>query len=183
GRRALAGLLVAAGREDALDAQTARYAALARAPRTPRASSVGRLFDAIAALTGVATESRFEGEAALRLEALAAPGAAPYPMPYVAGALDWGPMLEAILADRDAARVASRLHATLARAIREVALREGARRVALAGGCFANARLAEDARALLSAEGVEVLLPARVPPGDGGLALGQAWVAAHAARG
>ncbi len=178
GRRALAGLLVAAGR-DPEDPEVRGFLPLASAPATRVTSSVGRLFDAVAALVGVCASSRYEGEAAMRLEALAEPGAAPYPMPVVDRRLDWAPMLDAILADPDPVRVASRFHATLAAAIRDLSVHEGASRVALAGGCFANARLAEDASARLEDAGIEVLLPSRAPVNDGGLALGQAWLAAR----
>ena len=182
GRRALAGLLVAAGREGAVDGETSRFTDLARSPRiAPPTSSVGRLFDAVAALSGVRARSSYEGQAAMELEALASPGAAPYPFAVEGGVIDWRPMIAPLLADRaDAPRAASRFHATLVAWI--AALSEGRPRVALSGGCFQNARLATDALVALEARGIDARLPARVPANDGGLALGQAWIAARRAR-
>ena len=188
GRRALVGLCVEAGlplpalsaSPDA-DRELRTFAALARSPRlAPRTSSAGRLFDAVAALTGVRARSSFEGQAARMLEQLAAPGAAPYPFRVLDGVLDWAPMLAAMLEERhDAVSVASRFHATLAAAIAAIAAGSGQRTVALTGGCFQNVLLAELAATALRARGLRVLLPRVAPPGDGGLALGQAWVVTH----
>ncbi len=173
GRRALAGLLHAASIE--VPAALAPFTRLtARATPT---TSVGRLFDGVAALVGVVERSRFEGEAAMALEAIAEPGAEPYELPGD-GVLDWRPMFRAMHAERDdAITVASRFHATLARCIARVAHVRGAQTVALSGGCFQNALLLEAAMDALRERGIEPLVPERVPPGDGGLALGQAWVA------
>jgi hydrogenase maturation protein HypF len=180
GRRALAGLCVEAGLPlpDG-GRELADFAAVARAPRlSPRTSSAGRLFDAVAALTGLCARSDFEGQAAMMLEHAAAPGAPPYPLRLQGGVLDWAPMLAAMLEERhDAPRVASRFHATLATAIAAIAARADLRNVALAGGCFQNVLLVELAAAALSARGLRVLVPTVAPPGDGGLALGQAWAA------
>jgi hydrogenase maturation protein HypF len=161
--------------------ELAAFAAIARAPRLSlRTSSAGRLFDAVAALTGLCERSAFEGQAAIRLEHAASPGADPYPFTVQAGVLDWAPMLKAMIEERhDAPRVASRFHATLAEAIAALAARAGPRTVVLAGGCFQNVLLVELAAAALRARGLDVLLPSVAPPGDGGLALGQAWVATH----
>jgi hydrogenase maturation protein HypF len=181
GRRALAGLLAELG----LDSRTplvSRHVPIAWHPAlAPRTSSLGRLFDAVAALTGVCSESSYEGEAAIRLEQLAEPGAEPYALPIDAqGVIDWGPMLREMLADpSDAPRIASRLHASLVEVTVRVSELRGSSRVALSGGCFANRLLLEGAHDALRARGIEVLTHAIVPPGDGGLALGQLWVAAH----
>ena len=186
GRRALAGLLLTAGREDSADDETARHLPVARSPRlAPPTSSLGRLFDAVAALLGVRARSSFEGQAAMELEAIAEPGAEPYepriePRGGGARVMDWAPMLDGLLADRaDPVRASSRFHATLTQWI--VALSIGAPRVALSGGCFQNARLSEDVLADLEDRRIEVLLPERAPANDGGLALGQAWLAARGA--
>lgn len=181
GHRALAGLLAELGLSSS-EPRVARHLPVAARPAlAPRSSSLGRLFDAVAALTGVCSESSYEGEAAMRLEELAEPGAEPYALPIdELGVIDWGPMLRAMLADHgDAPRIASRLHASLVEVIVQVTARQRASRVALSGGCFANRLLLEGALEALSARGVEVLTHAIVPPGDGGLALGQLWVAAH----
>ena len=153
-------------------------------------SSMGRLFDAVASLAGVRHVSSYEGQAALELEALAAHGAEPYPLPVArAGSLlemDARPLVRALVADVDGGvaveTIASRFHAALgaalAAACRAVREETALETVALTGGCFANRRLTEIAVAALEGDGFEVLLHARVPPGDGGLALGQAAVAA-----
>jgi len=179
GRRVLAGVCRLAELPMPLaDERAARYWTLAASPRlAPPTTSVGRLFDAFAALTGLASVSRFEGEAAMIFEGAAEPGAAPYSFSVDEGVLDWRPMLAEAIGERaDARRVASRFHATLVAMIVEVVRREAAKVVALAGGCFANRLLLEGTSAALADIGVEVLHSVQVPPGDGGLALGQAWV-------
>jgi hydrogenase maturation protein HypF len=136
-------------------------------------SAAGRWFDAVAALCGCAEQVTYEAQAAQALEALARPGAAPYPFTLD----DEGvvaPSLEALLGDLpDGRRVASRFHATLAAIVVEVARRVGHPTVALTGGCFANRLLLESAAQGLRADGREVVWPERLPPGDGGLGLGQ----------
>ncbi len=153
-------------------------------------SSMGRLFDAVASLAGVRHASSYEGQAALELEALAVHDEEPYPLPVArVGALlevDARPLIRAVVddVDRGVTRevIASRFHAALGAALaatcRAVREQSALRTVALTGGCFANRRLTEIAVAALEADGFEVLLHAKVPPGDGGLALGQAAVAA-----
>jgi hydrogenase maturation protein HypF len=192
GMRALAGLLAAGDLppppwfEQDARRELARFAAVAARPAlSPPTTSVGRLLDGVAALLGVRRQSTFEGEAAMDLEDLAAPGAAPYPLPIGAGGVvDWRPMLRELLHEPgDPARASSRVHATLVALADTLARAAGARTVALVGGCFANRWLAEGATEALSARGVRTLLPERVPPGDGGLALGQLWVGAHALGG
>jgi hydrogenase maturation protein HypF len=94
--------------------------------------------------------------------------------------------VRSVVADVDrgesVSRISGRFHAALAAAIAESCrrLREhtGLATVALSGGCFQNRRLTEHAARLLDSLGFDVLLHARVPPGDGGIALGQAAVAA-----
>jgi hydrogenase maturation protein HypF len=162
---------------------------LAGGVNSPPAHGCGRAFDAAGALTLGRPWSRFEGQVALALDAAAADGPAdPYPFEIDGGPpveeLDLRPTWRALAADvaRGAAAAASaaRFHATLARAgaelIRRAARRIGPLPVVLTGGCFQNARLAEGVLAELSGA-FPVYLPVEVPPGDGGLALGQAVVA------
>ncbi|MCG8556534.1 MAG: carbamoyltransferase HypF [Proteobacteria bacterium] len=180
GRRALAGLFVSAGvTPPAARRELARFAQVAASARlAQQTTSVGRLFDAVAALTGVAERSRFEGEAAMALEALAEPSAPPYPFTLAGSSIDWRPMLAAMLSERrDAVRVASRFHATLASMVLRVSQRHAAGVVVLSGGCFQNELLLRQSVALLDEHDVRTLIGEQVPPGDGGLALGQAWVA------
>jgi len=150
-----------------------------------RTSSAGRLFDGVAALLGLRQRSGFEGQAAMELE-FAADGtdaAAPYAFAVDGASVDWAPMVEAIDADRAAgtpvAVIARRFHETLAAMIVSVAQREGLDRVCLTGGCFQNLRLAEGAIARLRAAGFKPYWHQRVPPNDGGIALGQLVAAAH----
>jgi len=153
----------------------------------PFTSSAGRVFDAAAALLGVRLTSDYEGQAAMELEALAATcgSVAPLPDGYLmtAGAqLDLLPLLD-WLADQVAepARGAARFHATLAQALADwvtpTARREGVSDIALGGGCFLNRLLSGQLRTVLEANGVTVHEARQAPPNDGGLSLGQAWVA------
>ena len=99
--------------------------------------------------------------------------------------VDWSPMIEGLLTDlrcgQSVAVLSGRLHATMAAMIAAVARRVGARRVALSGGCFQNRLLLERAVTELRAAGVTPYWHQRVPPNDGGLALGQAAISVLAA--
>lgn len=169
GRRVWAGLCAEIG----LDDGEARFRALA--PFAPRTSSVGRLFDAVAARLGLCALSSFQGEAAMALEAEAQEDV-PYPFFFRDNILDWEPMIRSLHVDAPF-RVPGRFHATLVAMILEVVERENAPVVALVGGCFQNRKLLMDTMKAL--EGRKVLVPRWVPPGDGGLALGQLWIAAY----
>ncbi|HVB69816.1 MAG TPA: carbamoyltransferase HypF [Acetobacteraceae bacterium] len=160
---------------------------LARGVAAPLASSVGRLFDAVAALLDLCQRASFEGEAAMALEA-AATGveAAPLPAPMVSGdrplVVDWRPTLATLLAARaggvSVGALAAGFHVALAAAIVAVARATDARQVLLTGGCFQNARLTELAVAGLRAAGITPFCHRQVPPNDGGLAVGQIAFAA-----
>ena len=151
---------------------------------------MGRLFDAVAALCGLPQEISFEGQAAMALE-FAADRAEEdaYPMsvsddePAVA---DWEPLIRAVLSDRAAGvprgRIAGRFHNGLAEMALGIARRGGCSRVVLTGGCFQNTLLTERVRARLMQAGFIVYTHRLVPPGDGGIALGQIAVAAHQIR-
>ena len=156
---------------------------------SPPAHGMGRLFDAVGALALGRGVSRYEGQVAVALDNAAGPdGRSPYPFDVDEAAspwqLDWRPLVRAaagdLLAGRGAGEVSARFHAALAVAtadlVRRVARRHGRLPVVLTGGCFQNARLAEGVAGGLSGE-FEVYLHGQVPPGDGGLALGQALVA------
>lgn len=163
---------------------------LDRGLNAPWTSSAGRLFDAVAALCGLRQISTFEGQAAMALEHAArghARAEPPYPLPLRDGLehleIDWAPLVRAIVDDvrrgDTAGAVAARFHRALAHAILDVARRIALPAAVLSGGCFQNALLAEWAGALLEREGFRVFMPHRVPPNDGGIALGQA---VHALR-
>ncbi|MGB8266085.1 MAG: carbamoyltransferase HypF [Candidatus Velthaea sp.] len=149
--------------------------------RTFETTSIGRLFDAVAALLGFTREQTFEGQAAMWLEHLArrAPGEPPYPFPFRGGELDYAPLLEAVLDDRLAGRpidqIAFAFHAGLAAALVAVSEFFMAESVVVSGGVFQNALLVGLLQAAL---GERLRLNLRVPPNDGGIALGQAALAA-----
>ena len=152
-------------------------------------SSCGRLFDAVSAIIGLRREVTFEGQAAIELEMIAQSdergrydfaieGDGPWQV-------DFRPLVVEILRDPAAAPVkAARFHNTLAAATAEVCLRiareTALRRVCLSGGTFQNMRLLGTTAAALRRNELEVYLHARVPPNDGGIALGQAAIAAAA---
>ena len=161
--------------------------AVAAGVNAPLSSSAGRLFDAVAAALGIVPGGQsYEGEAAMRLEAMARRGAGTGAYPFDAGppAIDPAPMFRALAADLAAGTapgtIAHRFHAGLARAFcaaARAAVESGAARaVALSGGCFQNALLLDLCLAELA--GLPVLTHRDVPAGDGGLAFGQALVAA-----
>ena len=148
-------------------------------------SSLGRWFDAAAGLLGLMTHMDFEGQAAMRLEGLAERHGPVVTAPLYAcgtdGVLDLLPLLRRLADEGDPAFGAALFHAALAEALIDwVSLavdRTGLRRVACGGGCLLNAVLARRVRAGLVARGIDMLEAQAAPPGDGGLALGQAWVA------
>lgn len=158
-------------------------AAIRAGINAPETSSVGRIFDAVAAICGLRAVAGFEGQAAMELESAAegAPGDACYPIPLAGDVLDWEQMFRSILDDRrtgvPVARIARSFHNALAGAAVAVALRTGADRVALSGGCFQNAVLTTVVVDRLEAAGFTVIRHQRVPPNDGGIALGQAIAA------
>jgi hydrogenase maturation protein HypF len=157
---------------------------LERGINAPHTSSVGRLFDAVAAMAGVASESRFEGEAAMLLER-SIDGLRTdecYPLPVrTDGIADWGPLVDAVLQDKNAgvaaAWIAARFHNALAGWILTEAQRVGVSQVALSGGVFQNSYLVDRAIDLLEQNGHTVYAHQRVPANDGGIALGQAVMA------
>lgn len=169
-------------RERPEDAELLHQAWLRRI-NCPLSSSVGRLFDAAAALVGVARHSTYEGHAAMRLEALSDGDAEPIPLTIAEnenGILiaDWGPLLP-VLMDESLSQTerGSIFHASLAgviagqaKAIRE---RYGIECVGLSGGVFQNRVLAEGAMASLKRLGFKVYLHETVPAGDGGISFGQ----------
>jgi hydrogenase maturation protein HypF len=168
---------------------------IARGVNCPTTPSMGRWFDAAAGLLGVCETASYEGQAAMLLEGLAArylgpdaTGDAAGRDPALgawsfdaAGRLDLLPLLGALADERDAARGAARFHVTLAAALADWVQRHaraaGIGTVALGGGCFLNALLAGALARHLRAAGLRVLTASQVPPNDGGLSLGQCWVA------
>jgi hydrogenase maturation protein HypF len=182
-------------------------AILASRAHAPRASSAGRLFDAVAAAVGVCRDAvSYEGQAAIELEALVDPEVLEheaddlaYPfslprlggkgLPYIEPLAMWQAVLGDLVLNTPVPIMAARFHKGLARAI--VALVCKLRRqqagapdkrpfdtVALSGGVFQNAVLLEQVQRRLAAENLRVLMHERVPANDAGLALGQALIGA-----
>jgi hydrogenase maturation protein HypF len=160
---------------------------LAAGLNSPLAHGAGRAFDAAGALALGRGTARFEGQVAMALEAAASGAEAPYPFDVAAGEVEqldlratWRALAADVAARAAPAAIAARFHATLVRAgaelVRRAARRTGVRAVVLTGGCFQNARLAEGLLRELS-DAFQVYLHRQVPPGDGGIALGQALVA------
>jgi len=150
---------------------------------SPITTSVGRLFDAAAALSDVCMDSSFEGEAPLRLEALCQSREAPIALPLLRDELgiwrsDWTPLL-ALMLDKDLTQSfqAAQFHSSIAHAllVQALAVREQARVncVGLAGGVFQNRVLTEHVMALLEAAGFDVLVPKALPLNDAAISFGQ----------
>jgi hydrogenase maturation protein HypF len=158
---------------------------IATGTNTVMTSSCGRLFDAVAALIGLRYEVNFEGQAAIELEAIVDPSCEErYQFDIGGEELDFRAMMERIVKERAApSLVAARFHNTLAAAIHEMCLRmrreSGIGRVCLSGGTFQNMRLLGLVARALRASGFELFLHRKVPPNDGGIALGQAVIAAQ----
>jgi hydrogenase maturation protein HypF len=163
--------------------------------RSPIAHGAGRYFDGIGSLVLGKTDSRFEGQIAMELNGVAEPlerrryhyeidrQSSPW-------TIDLRPMIREIAGDvsagSPAAVVSARFHNTIAaataEAVRAAAREHGALPVVLTGGCFQNPRLAESLAGDLASD-FSVYLHRRVPPGDGGIALGQAMIADAIIRG
>lgn len=150
-------------------------------------SSCGRLFDAVSSITGVCHASSYEGEAAMLLEtAIGGSASGEYPFVFDGAEVDLRPAIREIAREaatgRAAGAISDDFHSTLAVAIERACLdlREhyGIDRVCLSGGTFQNSTLLGRATARLERAGFQVYSHSRVPTNDGGIALGQAFVAA-----
>ena len=156
--------------------------------RTFQTTSIGRLFDAAAALIGYTREISFEGQAAIWLEQLARAGGTSdaYPFPIDGDTLDYRPLLGAVVDDRlkgrepaDIARAFQRtVAAGLCNVVTMLCERFGVRTTVLSGGVFQNEMLLGDVKTMLESEGVRIWTNASVPPNDGGISLGQAALVA-----
>ena len=156
------------------------YAGWSRGVNAPRTSSMGRLFDAVAALSGICRHASFEGESGLLLEA-AVSGAqsAPYPLPQRDGVMDWEPMLKELLSSNSSPdTISSRFINTLVEMMTTLA-KSHKRPVLLTGGVFQNRTLLERTMKRFEDEGIVYYLPTRFPVNDGGIALGQIYFALH----
>ncbi|TFV75638.1 carbamoyltransferase HypF [Bradyrhizobium frederickii] len=185
-----ASVLHGLGRGDAIatrfnaQPQASRLGAVLDQPGVPTTTSAGRLFDAAAGLLGICPVQSYEGEAAMKLEALVrTPRIAPEGWVIERGVLSLAPLFARLATGTiDPAEGAELLHGTLAAAcvdwIGRAARATGISTVALSGGCFLNAILSHEIERGCIAAGLSPLLPRQMPPNDGGLSLGQAWIAA-----
>jgi hydrogenase maturation protein HypF len=158
-------------------------AMLRRALNSPLTSSVGRLFDGVASLMGLRQRTRFEGQAAMEIEFLAADTqeAAAYELAVDAARapaiLDWRPTIKAILTDLKKGvplpTISGQFHNMLIESIVKVAQRTDLEAVVLSGGCFQTGIWTERAVRRLTQEGFRTYWQQRVPPNDGGICLGQ----------
>ena len=176
---------------------------LQRRFNSPLTSSMGRLFDAVASLTTLRQHIRFEGQAAMELEFAAeksqtdlayelrlSGGAAPFrpgiQKPKTEIILDWALLALSVLADAtggaDLAEISAKFHNALAESVVAVARKIGETRVVLSGGCFQNRYLTERTVARLHAENFRPYWHQRIPPNDGGIALGQVYAARNNLR-
>ena len=167
---------------------------IAHADRAPRTSSVGRLFDAVASLLDLCHVASFEGQGAMALaEAAGSQLARRYAISLCGGGgacwtADSAPIIEGVVADMvhgvERSTIAAAFHGALCDLVvlgcNRVREETGLATVVLSGGVFVNPLLAESAHEALVARRFTVLLPRDVPCNDGGLALGQAYVAACA---
>jgi hydrogenase maturation protein HypF len=160
----------------------------------PRTSSMGRLFDAVAALCGIRMRSSYEGQAAMELQwrAMQSCDTEVYPWDLSKNGggcliLDTRPMIREIATDvaggTSAPEIARRFHLTVVQWIVQICdhIRKdsGLDRVALSGGVFMNTWLSTEVVSQLSQRGFTIFTHREVPANDGGLSLGQLAVAAH----
>jgi hydrogenase maturation protein HypF len=160
--------------------------------RAFRTTSIGRLFDAAAALLGFTREVTFEGQAAMWVEHLAQTitVAEPYEFPFICGELDFRPLLGSLAQDRlrgrDAAQCARAFQRGVAKglcdALTALCQVYATNTIVLSGGVFQNELLLQDVKSLIGGERLDIWTNCSAPPNDGGISLGQAALAAFAYR-
>jgi hydrogenase maturation protein HypF len=170
---------------------------LERGINTPLTSSMGRLFDAVAALAGVRQKVNYEAQAAIELEALVSSSeAGAYPFELRDGStplpkeIDPVPLIQAVVLDvlsgASLSSIAARFHNAVARMVLDVCrlaqVSSGIDRVVLSGGVWQNHVLLSKTIRLLEEGGFKVYVPQLVPANDGGVSLGQAVVAGYQLR-
>jgi hydrogenase maturation protein HypF len=153
---------------------------------SPLSCSAGRLFDAVAALTGLCLDTKFHAEAPMRLEAIAEERNEEfYPCDFK-DTISFGPTFKSIINDlqnkTNPPIISGRFHNTFLRVILETAVRmreeTGVEKVVLSGGTFQNRFILERVETRLEQKGFQVFSQQRVPSNDGGIALGQIAIAA-----
>lgn len=168
--------------------------------QSPWTSSAGRLFDAVASLSGLRQVMHFEGQAAMELEFAIGNEKTEESYPFAIKkterdeppgsqppiTVDWEPLILSVLEDAKnkipLATISIKFHNTLVEAIVAVARQASEPRVVLTGGCFQNKYLLEHAVGRLQSEGFRPYWHQRIPPNDGGIALGQIVAASRMAR-
>jgi hydrogenase maturation protein HypF len=163
---------------------------LAHGVNAPSTTSAGRLFDAAASILGLRQRAHFEGQGAMELEFAIEPGVeATYFFDLTEGPaimVDWKPMILQMIDElqhgEPVGRIAGAFHNTLAEAVVTVAREAGTEQVVLTGGCFQNKYLLERTVRRLREENFQPAWHQRIPPNDGGIALGQIVAASRAAR-
>ncbi|MCG8335268.1 MAG: carbamoyltransferase HypF [Proteobacteria bacterium] len=147
---------------------------------SPLTSSAGRLFDALSSLVGLCQVSSFEGQGAMELEFSLAGIDCQESYGFDLGfEIDWRPMVKQVIEDIrlevGTGVISAKFHNTMAEIIVAVAARQKVERVVLSGGCFQNRYLMERTISRLQAERFKPYWHQRVPPNDGGIALGQIY--------
>ena len=172
---------------------------LEKGVHSPWTTSAGRLFDAVASLCGLRQHIMYEGQAAMELEFAIGSEITGEAYPFAISnrldrepsayqalmIIDWEPMIHGILQEAGEiplARISRKFHNTLVEIIVEVARRIAEKRVVLTGGCFQNKFLVEQSVQKLEREGFRPYWQQRIPPNDGGIALGQIVAASRVGR-
>ncbi len=190
--RLAAAIMNALGRGDEIPrrfADQARAGEVAKrlsfADNCQETTSMGRLLDAAAGLLGICSVTAFRGQAGLLLEGLAENHGNVEPLDagwkIVDGCLDLLPLLAALADEKNAPYGAALFHATLAAALADwlTGVAPPGSTVAASGGCMQNQVLGRGLRTRLADAGLRLIEARRIPPNDGGIALGQAWIAQH----
>jgi hydrogenase maturation protein HypF len=154
---------------------------LSKKINSPMTTSTGRLFDAASSLLGICDKSNYEGQAAMMLEFAANYNDVDsYPFNFIESEtfiIDWQPIIISIInelrSDVKPSIISTKFHKTLSEIILRVAQKSKMKKVILSGGCFQNALLTERTINLLRKNKYQVYWHQRVPPNDGGIALGQ----------
>ncbi len=189
--RMAASALHALGRSREIETRFAHPAAsavqqmLERNINSPTTSSCGRLFDAAAGLLGICEVAAFEGQAAMLLEGMAKNHTLPMIDGFCLenGVLNFLPLLGRLNETRDAIQGTALFHSTLSMGLAEWVATEmkntGLNKVVFAGGCFLNRLLSQELASRLEVMGATIYQAQLAPPNDGGLSLGQAWLASQ----
>lgn len=159
------------------------HSMLKKSINCPQTTSVGRLFDGVASLLNLCQISEFEGQAAMAVERVAMSEicAESYPFSFVDDevvVIDWQPILLGVLDDLpvlSTEKIAAKFHQTLAKIIFSVAEKIESEPIVLSGGCFQNAYLVEAIEKLNHEYNYRLFRHEKIPPNDGGLALGQVF--------